>query len=294
MNNMDVKNDKLKGSFVGLAIGDALGVPLEFHLRDEMGHVQDMIGKGPFNLNPGEWTDDTSMALCIADSLIHQHNFDATDIMQNFVKWWQTGFMSHNGRCFDIGRTTQVALENFLKTGDPYAGSGNEFSAGNGSIMRLSPIPIFFNENKEECIHFSVQQSKLTHNAPQCIDIVTKMSSLLFDLYDDKLWHDLVDVNSYLSKNRMDVKSTGYVVDTYDAALWAICNTQTFEDALILAVNLADDSDTVGAVTGQLAGAKYGYGGIPDRWLSKLVWKDKIEVMFDELIVASKTPSLIN
>ena len=284
------KYNKLKGCFIGLAIGDALGVPLEFHKRDELGHVQDMIGKGPFDLKPGEWTDDTSMALCITDSLIHQHKFDANDIMKNFVQWWQTGFMSHNGKCFDIGRTTQVALDNFIKTGDPYAGSGNEFSAGNGSIMRLAPIPIFFNDNRDNCINFSVLQSKLTHNAPQCIDIVTKMSSLLFDLYDNKQWHDLIDVNSYTTKNRNDVKSTGYVIDTYDAAIWAICNTNNFEDALILAVNLADDSDTVGAVTGQLAGAIYGYSSIPERWLSKLVWKDKLETMFDELLNASTTP----
>jgi len=286
---MDInKLDRMKGSFFGLAIGDALGVPLEFHKRDELPKVTEMIGQGPFNLKPGDWTDDTSMALCITDSLIEMGRFDEEDIMRNFVQWRQTGFMSHNSKCFDIGTTTQEALNNYIADGNPYAGRTEDWSSGNGSIMRLAPIPIFYNRNINECIKYGELQGNITHRSVECVNGCKQLSHLLGSLYGGAALHTLIDINQVVNKPREQVSSSGYVVHTLDAAYWSVANHPGFEQALIAAVNLGDDSDTVGAVTGQIAGAMYGYSNIPERWLEKLVWHTKLEIMFNRLIEASE------
>jgi ADP-ribosyl-[dinitrogen reductase] hydrolase len=275
--------DKLKGCFFGLAVGDALGVPLEFQPRDVFPLVVDMIGGGVFELNPGEWTDDTSMALCLGDSLITNKGFVASDIMNNFIQWVWEGEWSHNGKCFDIGIATRTALHQYLKTHDPFAGSTDPQSSGNGSIMRLAPVPVYYKNDLDDCIHYSILQSKLTHASPACLQISAEMSQMIWELSNNVPLADIINVDYYRGISREYVKSSGYVVHTFDAAKWAICNTNSFETALIKAVNLADDSDTVGAVTGQIAGALYGYNNIPKRWLDVLVWKEQLTIMFEEL-----------
>jgi ADP-ribosyl-[dinitrogen reductase] hydrolase len=275
--------DKLKGCFFGLAVGDALGVPLEFEIRDTHPVVTDMIGKGPFNLKPGEWTDDTSMALCLADSLISCKGFNPTDVMNSFVHWWLEGEHSHTGTCFDIGQTTVAALRNYMEFDNPWAGSTSPSSSGNGSIMRLAPIPIFYKYNLYDCITYAQEQSKLTHASFDCVETCGKMAACLWNLASGAKWDDFVYVDQYKNIPRDDVQSSGYVIHTWEAALWAVSNTSSFEEALILAVNLANDSDTVGAVTGQLAGALYGYESIPERWIKNLAWKTELGIIFDEL-----------
>ncbi|MGZ8924466.1 MAG: ADP-ribosylglycohydrolase family protein [Nitrososphaeraceae archaeon] len=285
----NIKYDKLKGCFVGLAIGDALGTPLEFSARDEYSLVEDMIGGGPFNLNPGEWTDDTSMALCAAHSLISNKSFNPENILDNFVNWWQTGFMSHNNKCFDIGMVTQQSLILYqLNNIHPLEiGSKDDHHSGNGSIMRLAPFVVFNHNNIDECITMCQDQSKLTHGSRKCLYACEVMGKLIYNLCNGGKWNDFIDYNTFSNLTREQIKSSGYVIDTLKAAIWAVTTTRSFEEALILAVNLADDSDTVGAVTGQLAGARYGYSSIPSRWLDKLVWKDKIEEMFEQLMCAN-------
>ncbi|MGC2412165.1 MAG: ADP-ribosylglycohydrolase family protein [Stellaceae bacterium] len=132
--------DRALGCLLGLAVGDALGTTLEFERRDVRPLLTDLIGGGPFGLKPGEWTDDTSLALCLADSLIACGGLDQRDLMSRFVRWWREGENSHNGRCFDVGITTRQALSRFVRTGDPVAGSTDPNAAGNGSIMRLAPV----------------------------------------------------------------------------------------------------------------------------------------------------------
>src|SRR5215813_4145645 len=134
--------DRACGCLLGLAVGDAIGTTLEFRSRDAYAPLTDMIGGGPFDLAPGEWTDDTSMALCLADSLINYGDLDETDLMQRFVRWWRNGANSANGYCFDIGFTTRAALSEFERSGNPRAGSENPNTAGNGSLMRLAPVAI--------------------------------------------------------------------------------------------------------------------------------------------------------
>ena len=137
------RRERYRGCLLGLAVGDALGTTLEFCRPGSFTPITDMVGGGPFRLKPGQWTDDTSMALCLASSLTERGGFDARDQMERYVRWWREGYWSSTGRCFDIGNTTSAALSRFQKTGDPFAGSTDPHAAGNGSLMRLAPVPLF-------------------------------------------------------------------------------------------------------------------------------------------------------
>ena len=147
--------DRFRGCLLGLAAGDALGTTLEFELPGKFEPIDDMVGGGPFGLEPGQWTDDTSMALCLATSLVETGRFDPTDQMQRYVRWWKDGYLSSTGCCFDIGNATRDALCSFSKTGKPYAGSDDPYSAGNGSLMRLAPVPMYFAGEPREAIERS-------------------------------------------------------------------------------------------------------------------------------------------
>src|SRR5574341_1380286 len=136
--------DRYRGCLLGLAVGDALGTTLEFKPPGSFDPIEDMVGGGPFGLQPGEWTDDTSMALCLAESLIERRGFDPVDQLDRYVRWWREGHLSSNGRCFDIGTTTAAALLRFERTRELWCGAEDPRTAGNGSIMRLAPVPLFF------------------------------------------------------------------------------------------------------------------------------------------------------
>lgn len=280
--------DRAIGALVGLAVGDALGTTLEFSARDSRPEHRDMIGGGPFQLAPGQWTDDTATALALADSLIRMQLFDATDFAKCLVSWWRDGDFSCTGTCFDIGATTQGALATFERSGEAYSGSTSESAAGNGSIMRLAPAVLFALNDREAMLRLAADQSRVTHGAPQAVDackiLASQLRASILGTEDGFEPHFAVHPalsgivkGQYLDKDRTEIGSSGYVVDTLEAALWAVATTSRFEDALVLSVNLAGDADTVGAVTGQLAGAKYGLGAIPERWLAPLAWREGIE-----------------
>lgn len=281
--------DRAIGALVGLAVGDALGTTLEFSARDTSPEHREMTGGGPFRLEPGQWTDDTATALALADSLIRMQRFDAADFANCLVSWWRDGDYSCTGTCFDIGGTTHGALATFERTGEPYSGSTSETSAGNGSIMRLAPTVLFALDDREAMLRLAADQSRVTHGAPQAVDACVILADrlrssilgteALAGFSQPRIDPALVGIvdGFYLSKERAEISSSGYVVDTLEAALWAVAKTSTFEDALIRAVNLGDDADTVGAVAGQLAGAKYGLSTIPQRWLAPLAWREGIE-----------------
>jgi len=139
---MPTLNSRLQGCLLGLAVGDAVGTTLEFKPPGSFEAIDDMVGGGPFRLAPGQWTDDTSMALCLAESLLHCDGFDAADQMRRYCDWWRNGYLSSTGRCFDIGNTVANALHRFEASGDPFSGDTSPFSAGNGSLMRLAPVAI--------------------------------------------------------------------------------------------------------------------------------------------------------
>lgn len=283
---------KFRGAMIGLALGDAMGSTLEFSRRDTLPLVTDLIGGGPFGLKPGEWTDDTSMALCVAHSLTRCEYFSPQDQMDLFLLWWKKGIFSVNGYCFDIGNTVVNALTNYLSTGDGYSGSKDPRTAGNGSLMRLAPMALFYFSDPNQCVERCSSSSKTTHAAIEAVDSCRYFGALLHGalrghskerltsgLYEParNFWERNPLVSTVVEaaenakfKSRQEIKSSGYVIDSLEAALWAFSNTESFEEGLVLAINLAGDSDTIGAIYGQLAGAYYGEYEIPAAWIKKL------------------------
>ena len=173
------ESDRFRGCLLGLAAGDAVGTTLEFRARGSFHPISDMIGGGPFGLHAGEWTDDTSMALCLATSLVEQGGFDARDQMERYVRWAQEGYLSSNGRCFDIGNTVAGALRRYQAGGDPFAGVSDARSAGNGCIMRLAPIPMFYFPDQSAAEHYAAESSRTTHGAVECLAACRLLAGIL-------------------------------------------------------------------------------------------------------------------
>ncbi len=302
---MTPSSDRSCGALIGLAVGDALGTTIEFSPPGTFQPVTDMVGGGPFKLKPGQFTDDTSMALCLAESLVECRSFDAVDQLQRYVRWWKHGHMSATGHCFDIGNQTRQALNDFEKSGKPNNGPAGKHSAGNGSLMRLAPVAMAFRHDPRLAVELAGESSRTTHGATECVDacryfaglLVGAMSGeskkcLLSPMYEPVagLWSNqplvagvaAVADGSFLRKKPPAIRGSGYVVDCLEAALWAFATTDSFEQAVLAAVNLGDDADTTGAVCGQIAGAFYGKKAIPERWLHTLAMTDVI----DKLAVA--------
>ena len=179
MNVDSATRDRYRGCLLGLAAGDALGTTLEFRPPGTFEPIDDIVGGGPFGLEPGQWTDDTSLALCLAESLIERRGFDAQDQMRRYLRWHDHGHLSSTGRCFDIGNTTFDALETFRGTGNPFAGSQDPRAAGNGSLMRLAPVPMFFAANPREAIDRAADSSRTTHGAVEAVDACRYFAGLL-------------------------------------------------------------------------------------------------------------------
>src|SRR5687768_8730110 len=178
------REDHALGALLGLAVGDALGTTLEFSSRDSRPLQTEMRGGGPFQLKAGQWTDDTSMALALAESLAANSDFDPLDLMTRFVSWYETGAYSCTGTCFDIGVTTRQAIHRFKATGNPFAGSENPRSAGNGSIMRLAPVALNSLGERAEAARIARDQSRTTHAAAQCVEACDFLVQILLDAID--------------------------------------------------------------------------------------------------------------
>ncbi len=284
-----MENRKI-GSLVGLAIGDAVGTTVEFEIRGNFEPVTDMIGGGPFRLNAGDWTDDTSMALCLAHSLVFRNGFDAVDQMNRYCNWYQYGYMSSTGECFDIGFTVSTALRSYLESGNPFSGAVDEYSSGNGSLMRLAPIPMFFSD-LEECIQFAGESSRTTHGSAECIDSCRLFASLLYHAYASNEKAEIFTRNTYkpatdkvsgisearfLDNSYSQLTGSGYVIESLESALWCFMNSNSFEECVLMAANIGNDADTTAAIAGQIAGAFYGLENIPSHWVDKLAMKDEI------------------
>jgi ADP-ribosylglycohydrolase len=298
--------ERFRGCLIGLATGDALGTTLEFKPVGSFSTIEDMVGGGPFNLTPGQWTDDTSMALCLAESLIKCAGFDPYDQMDRYLKWFREGYLSSTGRCFDIGNTIRSALMRFEASGEPYSGSTDPYSAGNGSIMRLAPVSMFYAKAAHMAIEKSSQSSRTTHAARTAVDACRYFGGLLFGALNglpkdeilsphfcpvegywvsNPLTYEISEIASGTFKQRQppQIRGTGYVVQSLEAALWAFYTTNTFRDGSLAAVNLGEDADTTGAVYGQLAGAYYGESEIPESWRSKLAFRELITSFADQI-----------
>lgn len=298
---MDLRK-RYRGALLGLAAGDAVGTTVEFSPRGSFTPLEDMVGGGPFNLAPGQWTDDTSMALCLAASLVETRRFDLRDQIERYVRWLREGYMSSTGRCFDIGNATSAALARYLRTGDPRSGSPDPHSAGNGSIMRLAPVPLFFYPDTARAVEFAAASSETTHRAATALDACRLLALLicraldglskdevLFTPYPGFASAPLVPeiaalaAGDYRTKSRDQIDGSGYVVKSLEAALWCFYTTDSYRAAVLAAANLGNDADTTAAVCGQLAGAYYGVDAIPAQWLERLAYRELICGLADAL-----------
>ncbi|MFC3175021.1 ADP-ribosylglycohydrolase family protein [Novosphingobium bradum] len=295
--SLDAMRRRAQGAFLGLAVGDAVGTTLEFTRRDAQPRLTGMDGGGPFRLRPGEWTDDTAMALALGDSLETCDGLNEADLMRRFVKWRDEGAYSCTGICFDIGVTTSAALSRFQRNGDPLAGSTDQQSAGNGSLMRLAPVAVASFRDRERMRDWAERQSRTTHGAPEAIDACIAFAECLADAInglprDEVLaprsggWSGRIApimAGSWRGKRRAEIRASGYVAHSLEAALWCVARTGTFAEAVLLAANLGEDADTTAAITGQLAGALYGVDGIPAEWREQVALGARIEAVAGRL-----------
>ena len=297
--------DEVKSVLFGVAVGDALGVPVEFTSRQiiRKNSVTDMIGYGTFSLPEGTWSDDSSLTFCLAEALTQ--DFDLNRIGQNFVKWCQENFWTPRGKVFDIGVATSRAIAQLARGTQPdLAGGSDESSNGNGSLMRILPLLFYLKDKSiEERFNLTKQVSAITHGHIRSIiacfyylefarqilerkdkfeiykNLQTVISNFLTSLSISETEISLFD--RLLKENieklpEEEIYSSGYVLHTLEASIWCLLTTNSFEEAVLRAVNLGEDTDTTGAVTGGIAGLLYGISNIPQKWLKKLARYDDI------------------
>ena len=303
-----------KNGIMGVVTGDALGCPVQFRSREKIAKnpVRGMRGFGTFNLPAGSWTDDSSLTLALLDSLRQLESVSCRDIMDNFVMWLDKGAFTPYGYSYDIGRGTMQAIQRYKKDRRPHrCGSDAERNNGNGSLMRILPACLYCIDQDladREAVDVIHKVGSLTHahiraniacglyyfmakeilssTGPLNISLQRGLSHG-FSFYEDCLadrdnlgcYARLRDLKEFAAATADEIRSSGYVVDTLEAAVWCLANTDSFETALLKAVNLGDDTDTVGAVTGALAGLYYGYTSIPEAWLAEIKKRDWIEEM---------------
>ncbi|MDD3051133.1 MAG: ADP-ribosylglycohydrolase family protein [Candidatus Cloacimonetes bacterium] len=306
MNKENKILQKIKSALFGVAVGDALGVPVEFKSRQEIRNnpVTDMTGYGTYNLPAGTWSDDSSLTFCLAEALTKDFNLNITG--HNFVKWANENYWTPRGKVFDIGYSTKKAIDRIAKGISPDSAGGiDEKSNGNGSLMRILPL-LFYLLNKpiNERYNFTKQVSSITHahirSVIACFYYLEFAKQIIegkdkFEIYqnlqseiDDHLNCQSINQNEIALFNRLlksniyelsekEIKSSGYVIDTLEASIWCLLTTDNYKDAVLKAVNLGDDTDTTGAVTGGLAGLLYGFDNIPEKWLKKIARYADIE-----------------
>lgn len=276
--------DRAVGALLGLAVGDAVGAAIEFSPKPRFAVLDDMTQGGPHHLARGQWTDDTAMALALADSLALTPGLDPADLMRRFLDWRDTGAYSCTGTCFDIGNATSTALERFRRTGEPLAGSADPDASGNGALMRLAPVAIRHWRDREVLQQVAVLQTRTTHGSPATLAASAVFADLLADAIAGASLPEVLASpaagrieGGWCGLHRDVVEGSGWVVQALQAAVWAVSRTTDFRSAVLLAANLGDDADTTAAIAGQLAGAIYGAAGIPPEWLDALAWRGRLE-----------------
>lgn len=269
--------DRAKGSLWGLVVGDCLGSPIQFSGKDSHPWIAEMVKCPVFGLPPGYWTDDGSMAMCIMDSYIRKGKYDLKDIGRTFVKWFMDGYLSSvDGKSFDVGMTTWNACQNiaFRKSFI----NGSEEAQGNGSIMRFAPS-WFIAQREKDPVKVMHEISDLTHSSYKVRDTIDKFAKIV----DEHMAGKRTSVVSAY-KTREEVNNSGWAVSTLEAALWAFNTTNNFRDAIVAAVNLGGDTDTIGAVCGQLAGSYYGHSAIPKKWLEAVKDWHKVDALVESFL----------
>lgn len=300
-----MNNERIIGGILGVVTGDALGLPVQFLSRSEVRQnpVTEMLGGGAFDTPPGTWSDDSSLTLCLVKSLTEK-GYDLTDLADRFVRWFQEGYCTPFDHAFDIGYSTRVAMRRLIKGVSPLeAGPSDETNNGNGSLMRILPAVLYFSHLPNvEMISKICEVSKITHAHPRsqlgCSLYALFVKGLLAGESPTEAFNNLrtkgqeIFIGTELEReliyyrrlidgtlpglNEDEIEASGYVVHTLEAAVWCFLSTGSYKEALLKAVNLGLDTDTVGAVTGGLAGVYYGLAGIPEEWMAKIIKREEI------------------
>ena len=304
------RSQRKLGALWGALAGDALGVPVEFLSREAVrkNPVRDMRGFGTHNQPPGTWSDDSSLLLCTVESLAHSAGLNSTDLGQRFVRWESEGHWTPHGRVFDIGIATSQALSR-LATGTPpeQSGGADEYSNGNGSLMRIVPIALWFDHLPPADLAETVNRaSALTHRHPRsqmacalyCLivrelldganaeDALRSALRVFAQVYEqppflsERLHFQLLESGRLANQAESEIDSSGYVLHTLAASIWCLLTSHSFEETVLKAVNLGGDTDTTGTVAGGLAGAYYGVEAIPSAWKTALARHDEVESLF--------------
>ena len=301
-----------KDGVMGVVVGDALGCPVQFRSREEIARdpVTGMRGYGTFNLPEGSWTDDSSLTLALLESIRRTGGIDLKDIMDNFVRWLDDGEFTPYGYAYDIGRGTQQAIRKYKYSHNPRTSGGHgEKDNGNGSLMRILPAALYCLEKNllpREAVEIVHAVGGLTHAhirsnigcglyyfmAAAVVDgegsLAERLQSGLdagfafyeanfYDLDDLEFYDRLRDLDAFARLPEGKIRGSGYVVEALEAAVWCLAATHSLEDALLKAVNLGEDTDTVAAIAGGLAGLYYGYQAIPADWLAAIKRREWIE-----------------
>ena len=273
---MDDRN-KVKGMLWGLVVGDCFGSPIQFSSKDGHPWITEMVECPVFRLPPGYWTDDSSMAMCVMDSYVRKGGYDLKDIGDTFVRWLTEGYLSSkDGQSFDVGGATFSSCS-AISMGSLV--NGTEDSQGNGSIMRFAPSYLIARaENRPEIVH---EVSDLTHDSSRVREVVDRFAAVLDEHLDSRR---TTARSAYATRG--EVNNSGWAVSTLEAALWAFNTTGTFADGMVAAVNLGGDSDSIGAVYGQIAGAYYGFEAIPRRWVAAVKTWQAVDGRVEEFVRA--------
>lgn len=296
-------SDRARGALLGLATGDAVGTTLEFRSPGTFTPIDDLVGGGPFSLEPGQWTDDTSMALCLAESVLDTGGHDPIDQLRRYVRWQHDGYFSSIGHCFDIGGTVAAQLHRYSQTGEAIDPAIDQDAAANGSLMRLAAVPIRWHGSVTDAAEWSGRSSMTTHAARRPVDacrVLGAMTAALIagqrfdEVFDEAFWSHgplhpevaAIAAGSWSHKEPPEIRGTGYCVDALEAALWAVGGADDFADAVLRAANLGDDADTTAAIAGQLAGARWGASGIRGDWLDRVTHATRIDSLARNLALA--------
>ena len=304
------QSDRIRGTLFGAIVGDALGVPVEFKSREYLRQnpIVDMVGFGTHDQPPGTWSDDSSLMLCTLEALLNGFNPEHMGAL--FVRWQTEGHWTPEGKAFGIGRQTQAALSNIMNgVAAGEAGGTDERSNGNGSLMRILPIALrYADAPAAELLHYAHQASSMTHRHPRsqiACGLYCLMASVLLkgyapgDAYDYAINEAKIHYQSGACSSELphfervlsgelhqldeaEIKSGVYVIHTLEAGIWSFLNTSSFEEAVLKAVNLGDDTDTTGIVTGGLAGLCYGFDSIPPQWIAALAKHKEIDELIED------------
>jgi ADP-ribosylglycohydrolase len=302
--------DRFRGALLGLAIGDALGATVQYRKPGSFTPVGDLIGGGPFQLPRGAWTDDTAMALCLAESLTECNGFNAADQVARYQRWQREAHLTSTGECVGITASVAKALAAARWSGKPYAGSHDPAQLDKQALSRVAPTALYFLSDAREAISRAVEAARTTHQSPVVLDACRYLAALLVGALQGAsrqqllrsryapvagLWDEqplgkqfaAVANESFRGKGPADIDVGGSAANAVEAALWALDRSSTFREGALLAVNLGLDADVIGAVYGQLAGAIYGVGGIPQGWRNALLRRELIEDFADRLLAAA-------